>query len=153
MKAISAFLILFTAFYSMNANASQEKMKKEVDCLAKNIYYEAESEPMVGKIAVAQVTMNRVKSDQYPKTVCGVVKEKHKYTCQFSWVCKDKKRITNQKCWQESNKIARNILIFHKKYNIIGNATFYHANYVRPNWSHKKKFVKKVGNHLFYREV
>ena len=34
--------------------------KKQIDCLADNIYYEARSEPEKGKVAVALVTLNRV---------------------------------------------------------------------------------------------
>ena len=57
-------------------NLSYEKKQavlREVECLARNIYFEAGGEPRAGKIAVAEVTMNRVKSRQFPRTVCGVV--------------------------------------------------------------------------------
>lgn len=62
---------------------------REVECLAKNIYYEAGSEPREGMLAVAQVTMNRVKSNEFPRSVCGVVYQQRKGVCQFSWVCED----------------------------------------------------------------
>ena len=42
-------------------------------CLAMAIYFEARGEPTVGQIAVAHVIMNRVESDDFPNTVCGVV--------------------------------------------------------------------------------
>ena len=54
----------------------------ELLCLAKNIYYEARGEPMHGKIAVAQVTLNRVTHrTEFQSSICGVVYAKH----QFSW--------------------------------------------------------------------
>ena len=35
-------------------------------CLALNIYFEARSEPIQGQIAIAEVTLNRVASTNYP---------------------------------------------------------------------------------------
>ena len=69
-------------------------------CLALNIYFEARNQPTSGQIAVAEVTLNRVASRNYPNTVCGVVhqgpisswwKKKHnkivpvRNRCQFSY--------------------------------------------------------------------
>lgn len=136
-------------FYRLDYNKQQAKMR-EVDCLAKNIYFEAGSEPREGKIAVAEVTINRVKSG-FANSVCGVVKQKVNNTCQFSWYCKAKTPINNTIAWNESNKIAKNILLFNKKYGIIGDARYFHADYVTPSWSSTKTFKGQIGNHLFYR--
>ena len=133
------------------AYAKQQAVQKEVQCLTQNIYYEAGSEPNAGKIAVAEVTMNRVKSG-YAKTVCGVVTQKSNGICQFSWVCSPKKAINSMKNWVESKKIAENILISKKKYGIIGNATHFHADYVDPSWADSKKYVSQIGRHVFYSE-
>ena len=129
----------------------KQKVMRDVDCLAKNIYFEAGSEPRAGKIAVAEVTMNRVHSRQYPRTVCGVVHQKIRGTCQFSWVCEGKKTVyRNSDAWRDSVKIAENILISKKEYGIIGSAKHFHAVYVNPNWAESKKVIMKIGNHLFY---
>ena len=61
--------------------------KKQIDCLADNIYYESAYEPESGQVAVALVTLNRVNHPAFPKDVCGVVKQKTNSTCQFSWFC------------------------------------------------------------------
>ena len=63
--------------------------KEELDCMASNIYFEASTQSRVGKIAVAQVTMNRVRSPEFPNSVCEVVYQgpknpKNKKLCQFS---------------------------------------------------------------------
>jgi spore germination cell wall hydrolase CwlJ-like protein len=50
-----------------------EQRMKELDCLTRNIYWEAASEPFEGKVGVAQVTLNRVESGKFAPTVCGVV--------------------------------------------------------------------------------
>jgi spore germination cell wall hydrolase CwlJ-like protein len=49
---------------------------KDIDCLAKNIYYEAGAEPEEGKVAVAMVTINRVRDGRFGKTVCSVVDQR-----------------------------------------------------------------------------
>lgn len=128
----------------------KQKVMREVECLAKNIYYEAGSEPHNGKLAVAQVTMNRVKSNQFPRTVCGVVYQKYRGVCQFSWVCENDLHPRRGKEWKESLKIAENILINKRSYDVVGGAKFFHATYVDPAWSNTKKVVKQIGNHIFY---
>ncbi len=135
-------------------NLSYEKKQavmREVECLARNIYFEAGGEPRAGKIAVAEVTMNRVKSRQFPRTVCGVVHQKVRGTCQFSWVCEGKKHVyRNSDAWHESIKIAENILISKHHYGIIGSAKYFHATYVEPEWAESKRVIKKIGQHIFY---
>ena len=52
---------------------------EELECMSKNIYFEAAMESTAGKLAVAQVTMNRVNSERYPSTVCKVVYQGRHY--------------------------------------------------------------------------
>jgi len=49
---------------------------KDIDCLAKNIYYEAGGEPEEGKVAVAMVTINRVRDGRFGKSICSVVEQR-----------------------------------------------------------------------------
>ena len=65
MKYWVILFLLFLACFKAKAD--------EVECLALNIYHEARNQPTVGKLAVAQVTMNRVKDVRFPNTICGVV--------------------------------------------------------------------------------
>lgn len=139
-------MVIYKAVY-----AKQSSVQREVQCLAQNIYFEAGSEPYAGKVAVAEVTMNRVKNG-FAKTVCGVVNQKNNGICQFSWVCEPKKDITRSSEWNDSKKIAENILISNKKYSTMQGALFFHADYVKPSWANTKDFVQRVGRHLFYRE-
>ena len=137
-------------FYK-TAYAKQQSVQKEVQCLARNIYFEAATEPRAGKIAVAEVTMNRVK-EGFAKTVCGVVNQKNNGICQFSWVCEPKRSITMVNEWKEAKEIAENILISQKRYSTIHGAMFFHADYVNPTWARTKEFVRKIGRHMFYRD-
>jgi spore germination cell wall hydrolase CwlJ-like protein len=130
----------------------QRFLFNEIQCLAKNIYFEAASEPLHGKIAVAQVTMNRVHSQRYPNTVCGVVYQRNPRGCQFSWVCEGTKFIRDGDGWKQSLKIAEEVLLLKKKYAILSASTkYYHADYVSPRWAEEKQLVAKIGRHIFYR--
>ncbi|NBP02603.1 MAG: cell wall hydrolase [Proteobacteria bacterium] len=134
---------------------TKEVMAKDVDCLAKNIYYEAASESFEGKLAVAQVTINRTKSNRYPNNICGVVYQKDKINgktvCQFSWTCEKVSAPRNQYLWEEALYIARKALtepIAHAKI-AAHNVMYYHAAYVNPGWK-KNGIVMRIGNHIFY---
>jgi spore germination cell wall hydrolase CwlJ-like protein len=50
--------------------------ERDQECLARNIFYEAANEPEEGKVAVGMVTINRVRSGQFEKTICGVVNQR-----------------------------------------------------------------------------
>jgi len=49
---------------------------KDVECLARNIFYESRGEPTEGKVAVGIVTVNRSQDPRYPSSVCDVVKQR-----------------------------------------------------------------------------
>ena len=57
-------------FYNHEKSKAQENERR---CMAEAIYHESKSESRQGKIAVGNVVMNRVKSQRYPDTICGVV--------------------------------------------------------------------------------
>ena len=126
-------------------------------CLAANIYHEARSEPLVGQIAVAEVTLNRVESKHFPNTVCGVVKQSSSKGCSFSWYCDGRSdNPFEQGAFQEAIILSQIMLDNHtrpidKKVIVVGDkATHYHADYVTPYWSNSYKKIDKVGNHIFY---
>jgi len=135
-------------------------MLKQVDCLAKNIYYEAGHESYEGKLAVAQVTLNRVNSPKYPKDICSVVYQKTtdenlRTVCQFSWTCMVKELVAKDKyAWEESQIVAKRALTEPVLHDIIAqtNALYYHAVYVNPGWN-KTKVVRQIGNHIFYSKI
>ncbi len=125
---------------------------KQIVCMAKNLYYEAAMESHEGKLAVAQVTINRANNGNYPSDICGVVYQKTGTTCQFSWTCEENKpQVKNRYAWEECLYIARRALtesVLHEEL-AKAKAMFYHATYVSPEWTNTK-FIKKIGNHVFY---
>jgi len=123
---------------------------KQVLCMAKNLYYEAAKESFEGKLAVAQVTMNRANSSKFPANICDVVYQKTGSTYQFSWVGLKVNEIKNKYAWEECLIVARKALTQAKLHDTIykTQAMYYHNTSVNPAW--KLKYVAKIGNHLFY---
>ncbi|KAA6183403.1 cell wall hydrolase [Thiohalocapsa marina] len=125
----------------------------ELLCLALNIYHEARSEPESGQMAVARVTLNRVASDAFPGSICGVVKQggQQRNRCQFSWWCDGKSdHPTEQEAWHRSLRIGRRALA-EKDPDPTRGALYYHAHYVKPSWSRAFQRTAQIGQHLFYR--
>ncbi len=125
--------------------------KTDLFCLAKNIYHEAGNQTRLGKFAVAQVTINRMKHPEFGDTVCGVVFEPY----QFSWANNHRLRWTTPKesdTWEESKEIAKEAL--DQGYRIKGmeDAMFYHATYVNPGWRNVDRLVR-IGAHIFYTQA
>ena len=127
----------------------------QLDCLARNIYHEAGHESFEGKVAVAQVTLNRVASGSFPSDVCQVVYQKNivyeKVLCQFSWYC-DKaslKKPLNGPAYYESMEVAKKVLLEGFRLSSVKEALYYHADYVNPKWG--KQPIAKIGRHIFYK--
>jgi N-acetylmuramoyl-L-alanine amidase len=141
----------------------------QVNCMAKNIFFEAAVESTAGKLAVAQVTLNRVNSTWYPNTVCEVVYEGPTYTasdgqqlpkrdrCQFSWYCDGKDDIppTNSRLWDSSFSLAQYVLKNNENLpDITDGALHYHARYIKaPRWTKKKKVTATIDQHIFYKSI
>lgn len=122
----------------------------ELSCLAKNIYHEARGESSKGQLAVVAVTLNRVNSQKYPSTICGVVKQK----CQFSWVCDPRTKMVQPAVMVKYKQLAFDYLIqYHGGVDPTNGAMFYHAYYVKPHWSRNKKPTAVIGAHSFYKVI
>lgn len=124
-------------------------------CLAINIYHEARGEMIPGQYGVANVTMNRAKSDD---DICRVVTQK----AQFSWT---QKLVTKQGgkfvlkrsgyprdevAWARAQRIAA-YAMSNRHIDFTQGATFYHAAYVSPAWRSAVTKTKRMGTHIFYK--
>lgn len=131
-----------------------EERSRQLRCLTQNIYWEAASEPFEGKVAVAQVTLNRAASTRFPNDICAVVYQKNVFysrvVCQFSWYCEGTHRVrpVHQPLYNESAEVAKKVLLEGFRLPSLKNAMFYHADYVQPGWG--KKPITKIGRHIFY---
>ena len=126
--------------------------RAEEECLAKNIYYEAGVEPAIGKYAVAQVTLNRLKTGRWGKNICSVVYA----PAQFSWTLYKKKRYEQPKgpLWTQSQQVARTVLAEGYRVQGLEDAILYHADYIRqPVWAKSVAKIQQIGQHIFYKKA
>lgn len=120
---------------------------KAIDCLSKNIYFEARDQSVEGQFAVAEVVLNRSKDKNFPKDICQIVKQKKKQTCQFSWYCDGKADImVEERAATLATYIA--VTVLENPTNYTKGALYYHAKYVSPEWGKEK--VAIIGDHVFY---
>jgi len=160
-KAMLAFALFFAAVVGalgfaagavfMQRDAERERVRefhaRSIDCLARNIYYEARGESSAGQYAVAEVTMNRKASPYYPKTVCEVVYQR----AAFSWT--DYSVVLQPPSgdeWLRAQRIAEAVY-YQKRLPTLQGVLHYHAVYVQPDWSKERQRVARIGRHIFYR--
>ena len=159
--------IVFISLFLSNVTipgGTNEVNVNEIHCLAQNVYHESRGEPLIGKVFVAQITMNRVKHKKYPNTICDVVKQSVKWKghpvrhkCQFSWYCDGKSdRIRNAKAWEDAVEIAGLVYLNLLTDFTSGATHFYNPKKANPKWARAKNFEplmidpKWVGEHRFY---
>lgn len=126
-----------------------ELSKKDRDCILRNIFHEARGEPIEGKLAVAQVTFNRLRDGRWGKTICRVVFAKS----QFSWTLDPKKRDAKPggPMWRESKEVLE-MYLSGVRVAGLDNSTHFHATWMerKPGWAHKKRELTTIGQHTFY---
>lgn len=135
--------------------ATAAERDRQLTCLARNIYFESATEPFEGKVAVAQVTLNRAASGNYPSDICAVVYQKTRFAaktvCQFSWYCNSPSalRVRSPALYNESMEVAKKVLLENYRLDGLRDAMFYHADYVHPGW--RKTKITQIGRHIFYK--
>jgi len=117
-------------------------------CLAMNIYHEARDQDLMGQMAIAEVTMNRVYATAWPDDVCKVVWQKK----QFSWTHDGKSdRMYNEKARRTAITLATLYVSGNLESFVTGGATHYHAAYVNPYWTNHLEKTTEIGTHVFYK--
>lgn len=124
-------------------------------CLAEALYFEARGETVKGQFAVAEVILNRVKSDRFPGSACGVINQGtgKKYQCQFTYTCDGHKEVIKERsAFERVAKVARFALDGYAP-KLTEGATHYHTKAVSPRWSRVYTKTAAIGSHLFYRHT
>ena len=140
---------------TLSSDITMEVRERQLACLTKNIYHEAGGEPFEGKVAVAQVTLNRAGSSQFPDDICQVIYQKNqvysKVLCQFSWVCENAANFkpVNRKSYEESQAVAKKVLLEGFRLPSLKDAMYFHGDYINPGW--KRERVAHIGRHIFYK--
>jgi N-acetylmuramoyl-L-alanine amidase len=139
-------LAMATGIAGFAPSQTEALERTDMGCLALNVYHEARGESRQGQLAVAAVTLNRMRDERFPNSVCAVVWQPR----QFSWTHTRRTFFpTDMKAWKEAMNIAEKSL----KQEVVAdyeNLLYYHSKKVKPGWSKHMRFVARVGSHLFY---
>ncbi len=111
--------------------------------LTLNVYHEARSEPQIGQIAVAHVTLNRAKKEDL--SIKDVVRQPN----QFSWTLHKESYIPKDP--QAFLQCMESVAIALKNNDFTRGSTQFHLSSVNPEWISKYTFVNQFGSHKFYR--
>lgn len=131
------------------------KKDNSVNTLACNVYMEARSETVNGQMAVAFVTMNRIKNEKFPTTMKGVVYQ----SSQFSWTLfRNGYLIREKDAWEVAVNISKFVHkikdneILYKKLDPTYGSLYYHTKKVKPVWRKLLKRTVTIENHIFYKD-
>ena len=69
---MTCLLLIVVLLYTSRILVAQD-YNEERTCLAEAVYYEARSESFEGKLAVANVVLERLRRKDFPNTICKVV--------------------------------------------------------------------------------
>lgn len=132
-------------------------------CMTEAIYFEAGNQKAQGMFAVANVILNRVKSPDFPDTICEVVHQGpldgtpiEKDRCQFSYYCDGKSDVFPKNdepaeiAAAEFADIVAEVAMRGTVEDNTNGSTYYHATYVDPFWNDVYEQVASVEEHLFY---
>lgn len=127
-----------------NATWKYKVSKDEMYLLEKIVMAEAEGEPYEGKLAVANVVLNRLRSSNYPDTIHDVIYQKS----QFSPVSNGRLKAVepNEDCERAAKEAIQGI-------KAVPDDTLYFMNIkiaTDQTVNKTKKKVKKIGQHTFF---
>ncbi len=111
--------------------------------LTLNVYHEARSEPEIGQVAVAHVTLNR--AAQKHLSIKNVVHQPY----QFSWIKQKKSYIPEDP--QAFFQCMKSVYIALNQSDFTKGSTFYHLESIDPYWASDVTFVNQYGSHRFYK--
>lgn len=170
LDSVAILLMVLTTFNQVDVGNFDFE---EAHCMAMNIYHESRGETLSGKIAVAQVTMTRVKDPRFPNSICGVVKQAthmrkgapstpRLHKCAFSWYCDGVSDNINfhkgvvlddAKVLAFSESVVIAILAIGGAINdnTFGATHYYNKRLAAPKWANIYPITTEIGNHVFHR--
>ena len=123
----------------------QARRSEELQCLAENVYHEARGELLIGQYAVAEVTMNRVRSAEFPDSVCAVVHQPG----AFSWTSRSELSAPQGYEWHRAQAVAKSVYD-NDEAPFVAGALYFHTVQVSPDWAPTRIQLTRIGRHLFY---
>jgi N-acetylmuramoyl-L-alanine amidase len=118
----------------------------EKDLMARLVHAEAVGEPYAGKVAVATVIINRVRSAEFPNTVRGVIYQIANGHYAFTPVENGQ---INQPADAASKRAVNEAIALTGKGN--GSLFFYNPKTSTSSWVSTRQVTVRIGNHVFAR--
>jgi spore germination cell wall hydrolase CwlJ-like protein len=146
-KLLTSLGLGFILLLSTPALASDQA---QIECLARNAYFEARGEGTRGMTAVTHVVINRTKDrrGRWGTTPCQVINQRHGNRCQFSWVCRPQ-RITDQKTYARVRDLVTQVYRGAIS-DTTGGATFFRHIRLSGLWGNMTR-TATIGQHAFFR--
>lgn len=116
--------------------------KRAAECMARAMYFESIRSSRDGMIAVGSVVMNRVESDAYPGTVCGVVSQPRQFA----------PGVMTRQMGDRSVPLAREAavsVLTGERHPEVADANFFHAANYRAGYNNMH-YVLVAGGNAFY---
>lgn len=158
MRALLCGILILLSTQALASPPTTDESHRELHCLALNVYFEARGEPAEGQLAVAMVSMNRVKSPRFPRSICSVIWQPR----QFSWTHDGKSdRPRDKQAWRQAQKIA---LFVYNTYRTLpvrmrhtlditkGAMHYYAPRLAQPYWAKYQEVTRSIGGHIFLRK-
>lgn len=140
-------LAALTVLLCITGQANAQYDSRELECLAKNVYFESRGEPLKGQLAVIFTTLNRANSSKFPSDVCKVVYQRS----QFSWTSQRNRVIKERDTYQEIKQLVKEV-VAGKHTDVTKGALYFHANTIRkPKDFGAVKCTARIGRHVFYK--
>jgi len=112
--------------------------------LTLNVYHEGRSEPEIGQVAIAHVTLNRAAKREL--SIKNVVNQPY----QFSWIHQKKSYIPEDP--RAFFSCMKSVYIALNTADFTAGATYYHLDIIDPYWTSEYTFVDQYGSHKFYKQ-
>ncbi|MCY7925013.1 cell wall hydrolase [Bacillus haynesii] len=113
---------------------------KEKDLLSRLVHAEAKGESFEGKVAVANVVLNRVEDGRFPDSVKSVIYQRNAFEPVLNGSIEKKADRESVEAVEEAvdqNKKETDALFF------------YNPDIASDDWIKTRKVVKRIGNHVF----
>lgn len=114
--------------------------EEEKKLLARLVQAEAKGEPFEGKVAVADVVLNRVEHEQFPDTVKDVIYQKNAFEPVQNGSI-------NEPASNEAVQAVETALVDKEQNEEL--LYFYNPETATSQWIFSRQVVKKIGNHAF----
>lgn len=137
-----AALVLLILCASLAVEPSIKPLPADDLCLAWVIQDEARGESLQGQKAVLDVVTKRMQVRKL--SACGVIRQPY----QFSGY---RPGMTFELNKNVKEKDLTRLYELRKMSPVVEQATYFHAEYVRPSWKTDMKRLSKIGKHVFYK--